>query len=90
MEHHIHRILDIASSAIAVGGAPQQVLLRQVNALAGFSLEDEGALRHGHGGEGPAAAALALVLDAGDAASGPPVEGARSGQLHGPECGDFG
>ena len=56
-------------------GAVDQVLLTERDELAGLA---EGLSLEGSGGaEGPAAAALALVLDGSDVALGAPVHGGR-------------
>ena len=59
-------------------GAVDQVLLAQWDQFSGFP---EGlSLQRASGGKGPAAAALALILDRGDVAFGSPVD--RRGNLH--------
>merc|ERR1719192_3288232 len=62
---------SVASIVSVFSAAVDEVLLGEADEAAG------GAVVHGlqraRGGEGPAAAALALVLDGGDGALGPPV-----------------
>merc|ERR1719498_1945179 len=80
LEGVVHEAAVAALVAVAAG-AVHELLLGEAGELAGG---DEGdALSRAGGGERPAGAALALVLDGGHGALGAPVDGGR--EVHGAE-----
>ena len=67
----------VVAEAGGLGGAVDELLLREGEESAG--LDEVGALESSGGGEGPAGAALALVLDWGDCTLRAPVDGGLVG-----------
>jgi len=57
------------------GGAVNELLFREVNALSGSTVDDESRLKSTSGGESPAWTARSLVLNSGNVSSGSPVNG---------------